>query len=218
MANIPYSEYLRFVQNPRCGFTGGTGPQGPTGPSGSGATGATGFTGPAGPTGAGATGSTGPTGLTGATGPTGMDGVTGPTGPTGPAFDFVGTDILVLSVTGAGNYDFNPAASSPTGGNVNSPDGNCLYLDGKDGLWLVTVHTPQFLGLGFSFVFHYKSTDTDSNYWGGGNSAVINISGTDSYVNIIQNVSTGIGFTLQNSYSNGGSTVNVWFRKLFNTS
>jgi hypothetical protein len=214
MANIPYSEYLRFIQNPRCGFTGGTGPQGPTGPSGSGATGATGFTGPAGPTGAGSTGATGPTGLagaTGGTGPTGMDGVTGPTGPTGPAFDFVGTDILVFQSNTVGTYDFNPAEPI-----LSTTLNNCLYLDGKDGVWLVTVHTPNLLSLGFSFVFHYKSTDTDSNYWGGGCSK--SQAGITDYVNVVQNAVSGIGFTLENQYNNGGSGVNVWFRKLFNTS
>lgn len=34
MPTIPYSQYLNFIQNPRCGFTGTTGPTGPTGPNG----------------------------------------------------------------------------------------------------------------------------------------------------------------------------------------
>lgn len=78
MANIPYSDYLRFIQNPRCGFTG------PTGPSGGGGTGATGSPGPTGPTGSpGLTGPTGSPGSTGAQGPTGLPGETGPAGDPG---------------------------------------------------------------------------------------------------------------------------------------
>lgn len=116
MANIPYSEYLRFLQNPRCGFTGGTGPQGPTGPAG--ITGATGFTGPAG-----AAGNTGPTGASGTNGTNGLTGATGPTGT------IITSDVAQFGYQGDGYFQFGPyrvGFGQTAVLTTNSPAGSCI--------------------------------------------------------------------------------------------